>query len=145
MSISQQQIVDSARDWLGTPYRHQASLKHVGADCLGLLRGVWRELVGQEPRALPAYSPHWAEAQGGEQLRDAAAEFLVETAENALQPGAVLLFRFAPNLPAKHCGIYTGENTFVHAQERVGTVEVSFGPWWQKRLCNSFQFPNVSD
>ena len=42
-------IVGAARGWIGTPYRHQASLKGVGCDCLGLLRGVWRELKGEEP------------------------------------------------------------------------------------------------
>jgi NlpC/P60 family putative phage cell wall peptidase len=36
-------LVTLARGWIGTPYRHQASLKGVGCDCLGLLRGVWRE------------------------------------------------------------------------------------------------------
>jgi NlpC/P60 family putative phage cell wall peptidase len=31
-----------ARAWIGTPDRHQASLKGMGCDCLGLVRGVWR-------------------------------------------------------------------------------------------------------
>ena len=39
-------IVAAARGWLGTPYRHQASVRGEGADCLGLVRGVWRELIG---------------------------------------------------------------------------------------------------
>ncbi|MFD0934795.1 peptidase P60, partial [Methylobacterium trifolii] len=38
-------VVAQARLWLGTPYRHQASLAGVGCDCLGLLRGVWRGLL----------------------------------------------------------------------------------------------------
>jgi len=42
-----------ARSWIGTPYVHQASVKGVGCDCLGLLRGVWRELVGAEPEKMP--------------------------------------------------------------------------------------------
>src|SRR4051812_32701629 len=42
-------IVAEARDWIGTRYRHQASLKGVGCDCLGLVRGVWRACVGDEP------------------------------------------------------------------------------------------------
>ena len=46
-----------ARGWIGTPYRHQASLKGVGCDCLGLVRGVWREVMGEEPEAPPAYRP----------------------------------------------------------------------------------------
>ena len=37
-------IVAAARRWVGTPYVHQASLIHVGCDCLGLVRGVWRDV-----------------------------------------------------------------------------------------------------
>ena len=54
--------------WIGTPYRHQASLKGVGCDCLGLVRGVWRAVCGDEPEAVPAYSPDWAEASRRETL-----------------------------------------------------------------------------
>ena len=43
-------IVEAARHWLGTPYHHQASLRGVGCDCLGLVRGVWRDLLGEELR-----------------------------------------------------------------------------------------------
>ncbi|CAN5340949.1 hypothetical protein BH09PSE2_BH09PSE2_03510 [soil metagenome] len=54
-------VVDAARRWLGTPYRHQQSLIGVGADCLGLLRGVWREVQGEEPEPVPPYVADWAE------------------------------------------------------------------------------------
>ena len=56
-------IVAQARSWLGTPYHHQARLKGVGCDCLGLLRGLWRALIGPEPESPHAYSPDWAEAK----------------------------------------------------------------------------------
>ena len=46
-------VVAAARQFLGTPYRHQASIVGVGCDCLGLLRGVWRVLYGGEPEAMP--------------------------------------------------------------------------------------------
>ena len=46
-------IVSAARGWLGTPYAHQASLKGIGTDCLGLVRGVWRDVLGDEPEAAP--------------------------------------------------------------------------------------------
>jgi len=41
-------IVAEARRWIGTPYRHQASLIGVGCDCLGLVRGIWRAVVGRD-------------------------------------------------------------------------------------------------
>ena len=50
-------IVAAARAWIGTPYQHQASLIHVGCDCLGLVRGVRREVNGPEPEEAPPYTP----------------------------------------------------------------------------------------
>lgn len=38
--VTRAAIVAEARRWLGTPYRHQASVIGAGADCLGLVRGV---------------------------------------------------------------------------------------------------------
>ena len=70
--LSRAAIVSEARRWLGTPYRHQASVMGVGADCLGLLRGVWRALIGAEPEKAPPYTPDWAEARGADDLMDAA-------------------------------------------------------------------------
>ena len=64
MSVTRADIVAEARAWIGTPYRHQASLKGVGCDCLGLVRGVWRAVIGDEPERAPAYSRDWAEASG---------------------------------------------------------------------------------
>ena len=44
-------VIDIVRSWLGTHYQDQASLRGVGCDCLGLARGVWREVVGPDCRA----------------------------------------------------------------------------------------------
>jgi NlpC/P60 family putative phage cell wall peptidase len=54
-------VVAAARDWLGTPYHDQASVGGVGCDCLGLARGVWREVVGPEPFLIRPYSRDWGE------------------------------------------------------------------------------------
>ena len=61
-------VLDAAVGWIGTPYRHQASQKGVGCDCLGLVRGVWREVYGSEPDRPGPYAPDWAEAGGGDPL-----------------------------------------------------------------------------
>ena len=73
-----QRIVTEAYRWIDTPYRHQASLHTVGADCLGLIRGVWREIYGSEPAPVPPYTPDWAEARGEETLLIAAQNYLEE-------------------------------------------------------------------
>ena len=59
-------VIAAARGWLGTPYHDQASLRGVGCDCLGLARGVWREVVGDEPFPTPPYSRDWGLVAGPE-------------------------------------------------------------------------------
>jgi len=43
-TVTREQIVAEAREWVGTPYRHQARIKGLGVDCVGLLIGVARKL-----------------------------------------------------------------------------------------------------
>ena len=136
-------IVAAARSWIGTPYRHQASLKSVGCDCLGLLRGVWRDVVGDEPERPPAYSRDWAEASGHEALLDAAARRLVQVPDGRWQAGDVLLFRWREHLPAKHCAVATGEGTMVHAHEGASVAEVAIAPWWDRHIAGVFSFPGA--
>lgn len=137
-------IVEAARGWLGTPYRHQASAKGEGADCLGLVRGVWREVVGPEPEAPPAYASDWAEVGGVETLWRAARRWLVEVPAASADVGDVLLFRMAPGCAAKHCAILsdtTGEGRMIHAYWGRAVVESWMGSWWRRRLVAAFAWP----
>jgi NlpC/P60 family putative phage cell wall peptidase len=137
-------IVQVARSWLGTPYRHQASLKGVGADCLGLVRGVWREAIGPEPQALPPYTPSWAEAGAGEMLADAGFRFLVPQSGRAFRPGDVLLFRWRAGYAAKHAGIASAGDHMIHAQDGACVSEVPLEGWWLRHLAFVFRFPGVN-
>ena len=135
-------IDDIARSWIGTPYMHQASVKGVGCDCLGLLRGVWRELHGDEPEAAPPYSPDWAEATGRETLHAALARHLDEIAPACIAPGDIALFRMAPRCPAKHCGIVAsraGRLTLIHARQNKRVGEEPFSPFWRRKLAFAFR------
>ena len=136
----QDRIVTAARSWIGTPYRHQASLKGVGCDCLGLLRGVWREVMGREPELPPPYSPDWAEA-GADTLVAAARRYLVEIDRREIAPGDVLLFRWRDALPAKHCAVTTSPDGMIHAHDGASVVEVALCPWWRRHLAHAFRFP----
>jgi NlpC/P60 family putative phage cell wall peptidase len=139
--ISRARIVAEARAWIGTPYRHQASLKGVGCDCLGLVRGVWRAVIGQEPERAPPYAPDWAEAGGHESLAQAAARHLIAVPLDRFAPGDVLLFRWRHNLPAKHAAIVTDVDKMVHAHDGAAVAEVAIAPWWRRRLAYAFRFP----
>jgi NlpC/P60 family putative phage cell wall peptidase len=145
MSVTRLQIVAEARAWIGTPYRHQASLKGIGCDCLGLVRGVWRAVVGVEPRRAPAYSRDWAEASGEEMLARAAQTHLVEIEPAQFLPGDVLLFRYRDRYPAKHAAIVSAPASMVHAHDGAAVAEVAMSPWWRRRLAYAFRFPGVTD
>lgn len=136
--MSRVEVVDAARAWLGTPYRHQAATLGAGCDCLGLIRGVWRTLHGSEPMALPAYRADWREGRG-EML--AAAERLLVRATGDVEAGQVLLFRLGRTLVPQHCGIALGRGRFIHAQERLGVIEANLTEGWRRRLAAQFDFP----
>ncbi len=131
-------VIRGARGWLGTPYHDQASLKGVGCDCLGLVRGVWREVVGAEPVSLPPYSRAWDEVAPRDRLLEAARGCMIE-ADPA--PGAVVVFRMRRRAAAKHMGILTDTGSLIHSYERLGVCEVPFDQAWRRRTVAAFLLP----
>ena len=143
--LKRDDIVAAARCWLGTPYHHQASVRGIGADCLGLVRGVWRDLHGNDAERPPAYTRDWAEATGEETLLDAAARHLVRIEVANAREGDVVVFRLRPNVVAKHTGILTPDSAYLHAMEGAPACEVPLGHWWRRRIAGAFTFPGVLD
>ena len=136
-------IVAEARTWIGTRYRHQASVKGIGCDCLGLVRGVWRGCVGAEPERPPAYAADWAEAGGVETLAEAALRHLVPVPPDRFDVGDVLLFRWRDGCVAKHVAIASSATKMIHAHDGAEVCEVAIAPWWRRRLAYAFAFPGV--
>lgn len=137
-------VVQAARGWIGTPYLHQCSTRAAGCDCLGLLRGVWREVIGPEPEAIPAYTQDWSEPQGEERLWRAALRHLTPKPMADETSGDVLLFRMRAGAVAKHLGVQarTGpEASFIHAYSGHGVVESALTPPWERRIVARFAFP----
>jgi len=131
-----------ARTWIGTPYRHQGSRKGVGCDCLGLVRGVWRELYGEEPERPPAYQPDWAERAGEDRLLEAARRYFgAPVALSGLRAGDVILFRWRADCAAKHAGLVSGPDRFIHAYEQAAVIESALVPSWRRRIAAAFRFP----
>ncbi|MCT4373402.1 C40 family peptidase [Yangia mangrovi] len=142
--MSGTRIVAAARGWIGTPYLHQASVKGAGCDCLGLLRGVWREVIGAEPEVVPPYSRDWSEPQGDEALLRAALRHLHPKALDDAAPGDVLLFRMREGAVAKHLGIEAQAGVgarFIHAYSGHGVIESALSAPWRRRLAARFAFP----
>ncbi|MGH1356070.1 MAG: NlpC/P60 family protein [Thalassovita sp.] len=142
--MSNTQVVKAARGWLGTPYRHQCSTKGAGTDCLGLLRGVWREVIGPEPETVPNYTRDWSEPDGAEELLRVAIQHLRPKALKDETPGDVLLFRMRDGSVAKHLGIAAevgAAPTFIHAYSGHAVVESPLSLPWRRRIVARFSFP----
>jgi NlpC/P60 family putative phage cell wall peptidase len=145
MKIKRQDIVSVARTWINTPYHHQASLKNVGCDCIGLLIGVWKELIGELPTEPPIYSPQWHLHQKESQLIKVLKETygFVEITSSYPPAGSVLCMGLERG-PAHHAGISTGEGTFVHSYSlSKKVVEVTLDSSWKKRLHAVLDYPEV--
>lgn len=140
-------VVDLARAWIGTPYHHQASVRGRACDCLGLIRGIWRERYGTEPETLPAYTPDWGEGGDQEVLLMAAMRHLGPVGHDALlAPGDVILFRMRAGAIAKHLGIVsaTGDAPrFIHAYNAHGVVDSPLTLPWRNRIAARFRFPPI--
>ena len=138
-------VVTLARAWIGTPYQHQASIRSVACDCLGLIRGIWRERHGTEPETPPPYTPDWGEGGGHEVLMGAALRHLVRVdQDDAMRTGDVLLFRMRAGAVAKHLGILAdagGAPRFIHAYNAHGVIDSPLTTPWQNRIAARFRFP----
>ena len=143
-AVDQSRVISAARSWLGTPYHDQASVKGAGCDCLGLARGVWREVVGPEPFPMPPYSRDWGETGRVEVLAEGARTMMSEISPEEAGPGALVLFRMRAGAIAKHVGILTGPATFIHSYERLGVIEQPLSPSWRRRIAFAFLFPDRS-
>ncbi len=137
-------IAGLARGWIGTPYVHQATTRGAGTDCLGLLRGVWRELLGAEPVRVPAYTRDWSEPGRDERLWRAARTYMIEKSVENLAAGNVVLFRMRRGSVAKHLGVIGAgppTPTFIHAYSGHGVVENTLSAPWARRIVACFEFP----
>lgn len=142
--MNRPEIALEARRWLGTPYLHQASVRGAGADCLGLVRGIWRAVQGDEPEEIPPYTPDWSEPQREEVLWRSSRRWLIERTLEPDRIGDVLLFRMSRHSVAKHLGVLValGPNpSFIHAYSRHGVVETGLSQPWRARVVARFSFP----
>lgn len=133
-------LVEITRCWLGTPYVHQASCRGAGADCLGLVLGVWREALGNAPPLPCDYSPDWQAEAAGARLEAATRQLLLPR-DGDILPGMVLLFRLRPRAPGRHLGIAMGCEEVVHAASGLGVVAVPLSRPWRRRIVGMFDFP----
>lgn len=135
-------ILSEAVRWLGTPYCHQASKRGAGADCLGLIVGIWNALSAH-PITLPRQDQRsWADQAQGEPLLDGIRQALAETDLNCAQPGDILALRWRRTWPVSHLAILMDDGTIIHAYEGGQVVRSQLAPW-AKHVVAAFTFPSL--
>ncbi len=138
-----ERVLAITQTWLGTPYRHGASRLQVGCDCLGLVRGIWRELYGTEPEDVGIYSRDWAELTQEELLINAARRHMHLKPLSDMQAGDLLIFRWRDGVAAKHLGVMAESNRFIHAYEGHSVTLSALVPQWRQRIAAVFAFPEI--
>lgn len=140
-------IVDEALSWVGTPYHHQAAVKSVGCDCVGLLRGVYSRITGTPVQNPENYSAAWHIHNTEEKLYTYLRDYfkLNEKPFSQRQPGDIVVFAMGKG-PGAHTAIVLPNDRIVHAlRESKGVVNHKLDEKWQKRLHSCFEFPGVLD
>jgi NlpC/P60 family putative phage cell wall peptidase len=139
-------IIKEALEWVGTPYKHQASLKGKGSDCVGLLFGIWKTIYGKFPDdfVIPYYTPNWAEETKDNIMVNVCKKYLEEIPLNAYIPGDIMLYRMLRSAPVKHCAIVVSPDSIVHAYSGHGVIKTSLLHGRNSQLMHVFRFPEVS-
>jgi NlpC/P60 family putative phage cell wall peptidase len=96
---------------------------------------------GRSRYPIPPYSRDWGETGPREVLADGARAMMPEIATADAPPGALILFRMMPRAIAKHVGILTGPDSFLHVYERLGVIEEPLTMAWRRRIAFAFLFP----
>ena len=117
-------MVVSAMNFIGVPYRRGGNSAETGFDCSGFTRKVFETSLGM---VLPRRADEQAAAPG-----------LVKVKREELKPGDLVFFN-TMRRTFSHVGIYIGDNRFIHAPSRgkdVRTDDLGFA-YWAKRFTGA--------
>lgn len=131
--IKPSEIIAEAREWIGTPFHHQASAKGVGVDCIGLVGGVLNNLG-----VIVTIPKGYAREPDGTLDR----ELMRRLTPINIQSGALLLFRIRSN--PQHVAIATDKG-MIHSYSggSYKVTEHSIDKWWSDRLLKVYALPEV--
>lgn len=139
--VKTEEIIQEAREWIGTPYHHQASVKGVGCDCIGLVRGIFRELYHYEVAENINYSSDWGDSNGNEDIINAGFKYMDAVPLEEMAPGDMVAVRWAKKRVAKHVMILSGNGKAIHAYNNAPVTEIHLNDWWRRRIVYAFRFP----
>lgn len=124
-------LVFSAMDFLGVPYKMGGTSRESGFDCSGFTRHVFENSVGL---ILPRRAVEQANSPD-----------LVAVQKNELKPGDLVFFNTLRHT-FSHVGIYIGDNKFIHSPRTGSKVRIEDMriAYWQQRFDGARRAPSVS-
>lgn len=126
-------FIEEARSWIGTPWQHQARLKGIGVDCVGVVQKSYEKATGKKCEYEINY--HRIPPIGREErLEEILGVYFDKKEGKELERGDVMLFSFKNKL-SNHVGIYTGDGNMVHAWLDVNkVVEMPMDDAWKRSV-----------
>lgn len=144
--IDPQAVIDEARRWIGTPFRHQWSRIDRGADCIGLVRGVAENLALVEiSQAMSEEIDRHPRSPNPLRMAEIMSLYLTKV-DAEPSPASVVWCEWTQGLPV-HLGIvgvYKGRPTLIHSMRKTGVVENGFTAAWRRHVHSTWRFPNVA-
>jgi cell wall-associated NlpC family hydrolase len=132
---ARQRIVDEAREWVGTPWHHEARVRGAGVDCGMLLLEVY-ERVGLLPRIDPDhYSMDFMCHRTEEWFTETILKYAEEIFEPPYLPGDVVMFRWGRIF--SHGAIVISWPQIIHASSPdrcVTYADVSISPLADRKM-----------
>ncbi|AIF51998.1 NlpC/P60 family protein [Pelosinus sp. UFO1] len=146
--MNRDEIIKTARSWIGTKWQHQQSLKGVACDCIGFVRGIYKEITGISIADNVDYPQTAFYYCREEKMYPEIQKHLKEISVREVKPGDILTFAMKEKFPDHHLGIVSYDGFFIHACGDFGigkVIETRMDENWQKRIRHAFQFPGVVD
>jgi len=146
VGITRQMIVEKAREYIGTPFHHQARKKNVSIDCIGLIVGVGKELYG-EFHDMTGYTREPTPGILFPELDKAFDQINLPD----IQKGDVLCFWMTDERRwAQHVGIVTDRKgkmglIHTHAGAKRGVKEIYLNRWYQQRILRAYSYRDLEN
>jgi NlpC/P60 family putative phage cell wall peptidase len=136
-------VVADARLWMATPYVHQARVRGVGTDCIGMIGGIARDRG--DSAGLAWEVDHEAHAYGrvpsARMLLTMAARYLDQIDASEVGLGDVVLMKFA--VDPQHFALVSRVDPvyIIHASSSAGrVVENRLDEKWRSRIVRAYRF-----
>lgn len=137
------EIVTQARTWIGTPWRHQGTMKGGGCDCLGLIKGVARDFNMPQGQADTEKYRGYGRLPNPVTMLEGLAKHLHRIPPEEAGAGDILLFMIEGE--PQHLAILTEEGNIIHAfTHSRKIIEQRIPNNWRRQIMRAYRYPGVT-